>query len=187
MQLIFRGKPILKCAVAALISILMFGAVQMKAAPATAMTQVELIQWLVQLSGDTSTLPPNPQIADFVKWANDQGLTPAGGWDPSAVLSRDALAQVLIQFFGYTVKPGNDPYRSLKREGIDLGNDSTISRDKWILLVQESDLAANSLPEKAHSGWQPPPNHPVPPGNHHGWHGGDKPPGQQKPKPFDNK
>lgn len=133
--------------VCAVVSLTLFAATQLKAASPN-MIQVEFIQWLVQLSGDSGSLPPTPTTSDYVSWAQNQGLTPVGGWRPDHVLTRDVLAQVLVQYFNLSAKPGQDPIIILRREGIDLPgtpNDSTISRAGWTTLVDLDGLQSRSL------------------------------------------
>src|ERR1041384_2253850 len=63
---------------------------------AQAITQLEFIQWMVQVSGESSKLPASAGVADYVQWAQTKGLTPAGGWNPGATLTKEALAQALV-------------------------------------------------------------------------------------------
>lgn len=159
-----RGlSTIVKYFLSAVLSLSLFVAVKGNAAGSVGtMTQLEYIQWLVQLSGDTQKLGTSPKASDYVAWATSQGIVPAGGWNASAVLTREVLAQTLVQYFNLPVKAGSDPLRALLREGIKLpgsGDLAEITRQDWVKLVSEDGLVDRtfSLSYKAQTGNQPPP------------------------------
>ncbi len=178
MQLMFRGKNLLKYILSASLSCLLLGAVAVNADDAK-MTQVQLIQWLVQLSGDTSSLPPNPTSADYVQWAMNQGINPTGGWKADNVLNRHVLADALVQYFNLG-KAGKDPILILRREGINLPgnpNNSDISVSGWVEMVNIDGLQPRSVVvmKDKHSKNKPPthkppknPGNPPPWGNAYG-------------------
>src|SRR6266496_1136948 len=102
----------------AALALLLIGSLPARAAGA--ITQLEFIQWLVQVTGDNSHFTATSGTADYVQWAQSKGLTPAGGWKPGATLSREVLAQALVQLLNLsaTTKNGVDDYvRVLAREG----------------------------------------------------------------------
>ena len=63
-------------------------------------TQLEYLQWLVQASGDSSQFTASSTADDYIAWANLKGLKPTDGWQASAELSKQVLAQTLTQLFG---------------------------------------------------------------------------------------
>src|SRR5262249_33514508 len=100
-------------------------------------TQLEFIQWLVQVTGETSQLPVSAGVADYIQWAQAKGLTPAGGWKPGNPLTKEALAQALVQLLNLsaTSKDGSDYERILAREGIILPDDPTVSRGSLVAFL----------------------------------------------------
>jgi hypothetical protein len=98
-------------------------------AKAETITQVECLQWLVQVTGESSQFSATSTAADLIQWARVKGMNPTGGWQPNAVLTREALAQILVQLFGLNPKKmGADYARILAREGIELPTDEDLSR-----------------------------------------------------------
>ena len=55
---------------------------------AQAITQLEYLQWLVQLAGEASLLPQNATAADYVAWARSRNVEPAGGCQPGAAMTQ---------------------------------------------------------------------------------------------------
>lgn len=90
------------------------------------LTQLEYIRWLVKLADATSQFTPDSTAADYVQWARANGMNPDGGWDPAAPLTREVLAQTLVQFLGLvggktktgTITTTTDFEYLLLREGI---------------------------------------------------------------------
>lgn len=102
-------------------------------AQAEAITQSETLRWLVQLSGDSGQFTSTATAADYIQWARVKGMNPSGGWQPNAALSRDALAQILVQYFRISPsKRGTDYTRILEREGIIISGGTTISRAELV-------------------------------------------------------
>src|SRR2546427_8374210 len=60
-------------------------------------TQLEFLQWMVQLSGDTPKFNANSTASDYVQWARDKGMNVS--WQPNAALTRAMLSQSLVQLF----------------------------------------------------------------------------------------
>lgn len=122
------------------------------AAPVQAgVTQLSFLQTLVQVTGDSGQFSSSSTPQDFVSWASAKGLTPSGGWNLSANLKKDQLAQLLVQLLKLNPKKGGGDYiRVLQREGIDLsgiadGSDvsysqvaSTIGSGTLVILTQPS-------------------------------------------------
>ncbi|MDB6035185.1 MAG: hypothetical protein JWM16_5523, partial [Verrucomicrobiales bacterium] len=146
-------------------------------------TQLEFLKWMTQVVGDKNQFNANSTAQDYVNWAKVKGMNPSGGWQPSATLKRDTLAQVLVQLFNLNPKKyGGDFVRILAREGIDLPNDKEVSRRGLVSLISESSFLEplkeifGPSPFKhpnngKGNGDQPPPGHSG--GGHHG-HKNDK-------------
>jgi hypothetical protein len=86
---------------------------------ANAITQLEFLQWMVQLSGDNAQFSANSTPAAYTQWAATKGMNLTGGWQPSAALTPTQLAQALVQLYGLNPhKFGGNYFRILEREGI---------------------------------------------------------------------
>src|SRR5437899_3255913 len=84
-------------------------------------TQLAFLQTLVQITGDSGQFSSSSTPQDFVAWASAKGLAPSGGWNLSGNLSKEQLAQLLVQLLNLNPKKGGGDYiRILQREGIDL-------------------------------------------------------------------
>ena len=98
-------------------------------AKAETITQLECIQWLAQVTGDSGQFSASSTAADLIQWARVKGINPIGGWQPNATLTRDSLALILVQLLGLNPqKFGGDYARILAREGIELPAANDISR-----------------------------------------------------------
>src|SRR4051794_4233271 len=146
-----------KVTVVALGAAASFGAMSPERASASlnggALTQLEFLQWMVQVSGDNSQFTANSKAEDYVNWAKTKGMNPGTGWQPNAKLQRDILAQALVQLYNLNPKKyGGDFVRILAREGIVLPNETEITRRGLIELLEE---AANDVIFDAHKGPSP--------------------------------
>ena len=100
-------------------------------ARADSITQGECLQWLVQACGDTGQFASGATAADLVQWARNKGINPTGGWQPNAILTREALAEIVAQLIGVNgngQKKGVDYVRLLEREGITIAATPEITR-----------------------------------------------------------
>lgn len=106
---------------------------------AHAITQLEFIQWMVQLSGDNTMFSAGSKAEDYVTWARAKGMNPTGGWAPAAALTPDQLAQALVQLYGLNPRKFNgDYFRILEREGIYVDrNTAEVTRSALASLVDE--------------------------------------------------
>ena len=104
------------CAIAIGFAVAVFGPVS---ARAEGVTQLQTLQWLSQVSGESSQFSASSTAADYIQWARVKGLNPSGGWQPNTTLTRDALAQILVQLLKINPnKFGANYVRILEREGI---------------------------------------------------------------------
>jgi hypothetical protein len=150
---------------------------------AHAITQLEFIQWMVQLSGDNSMFSAGSTADDYMTWARAKGMNPTGGWAPAAALTPDQLAQALVQLYGLNPRKFNgDYFRILEREGIYVDrNSGEVTRSALAALVDEFGFQSRLFAVSNNStskglGWlvkQPGGN----PGRD-----GAPPPGQQNPR-----
>ena len=93
---------------------------------AKGVTQLAFLQTLAQVTGDQ--LGASASVQDVIQWAQAKGMNPSGGWNPTATLTRDQLAQLLVQLLNLNPKKGGGDYlRILQREGIDLGEDGEVT------------------------------------------------------------
>jgi hypothetical protein len=94
-----------------------------QAAKADPVTQFQYLQTIAQLSGASGQFNSSSTAADYVHWAQSKGINPAGGWQPTANLSKAALAQTLVSLLNLNPNKFNGDYaRILLREGIDLSS-----------------------------------------------------------------
>jgi hypothetical protein len=97
---------------------------------------MEYLQWMVQVCGEN--LGANATAGDFINWARGKGMNPAGGWQLNAVLTKEVLAQTLVQLFNINPrKQGGDYSRILEREGIVLPSAGEISRQVFVAIVDD--------------------------------------------------
>jgi hypothetical protein len=106
---------------------------------AHAISQLEFLQWMVQLSGDNSMFSAGSTAADYVTWARSKGMDPSGGWNPTAALTPQQLAQSLVQLYGLNPRKfGGDYFRILEREGIIVDRSAAeVTRAALAALVDE--------------------------------------------------
>ena len=104
--------------------------------PSAPISQIELLQWLVQLRGAEASLPTAATSGDYVDWARSQNIEPQGGWNPGAALTRSVFAQTLAQFFGLNVV-GQDPVRALEMEGVAIPAAETVTRSTLVSVVDK--------------------------------------------------
>lgn len=138
---------------------------------AGAITQLEFLKWMSQVTGDKSQFNANSTVADYVNWAKSKGMNPSSGWQPNATLQRELLAQVLVQLFNLNPKKyGGDFIRILAREGIELPNESEISRRGLVNLINEYSFLEPLRQHHGHSPFKHP--------NNGKGNGGQEPPGR---------
>ena len=106
---------------------------------ANAITQLEFLQWMVQLSGDNGQFSSTSTAADYTQWARNKGMNPTGGWQPTAKLTPEQLAQALVQLYGLNPhKFGGNYFRILEREGIVIDQTSgEVTRSALAGLIDE--------------------------------------------------
>jgi hypothetical protein len=118
-----------RVALVALAAVAWLMSVNSWAASPTPITQLQYIQLLVQLTGDTAQLPATSNPSDYIKWAQAKGLSPKNGWDISAKLTREVLAETMVQLLGIVPKKNEDQIASLARLNIKLPDTAEISRE----------------------------------------------------------
>lgn len=83
----------------------------------SAMTQSQYLQWMANICGDK--IPASASGQDLINWARGKGMNPAGGWQLNAKLTKDVVAQTIVQLLNLAPRKGNfDANRILEREGI---------------------------------------------------------------------
>jgi hypothetical protein len=160
-----------RATVVALGAAVSFGAIAPERASASInggnVTQLEFIQWIVQVTGESSLFSADSKAADYVNWAKTKGMNPGTGWQPNAKLQRDVLAQALVQLYNLNPKKyGGDFARILAREGIELPTDNDVSRRDLVALLDTPGtppfpiVSPHSHPNNGHFGGTPPPRNP---------------------------
>lgn len=110
------------------------------ASPAAhAISQLEYLQWMVQLTGDSASFSAESSAADYVQWARAKGMDPSGGWNANSALTPEQLAQSLVQLYGLNPrKYGGDYFKILEREGINITQGAPeVSRSALASLVDD--------------------------------------------------
>lgn len=145
----------------AMIAVCMAGFLTVFTPAAKAISQLEFLQWMVQLTGDNVQFTAASTPADYSQWALSKGMNPTGGWQPSSALTPDQLAQVLVQLYGLNPRKfGGDYFRILEREGITIDRSSgEVTRAALAGLVDEfgfqsrtAIIAASSTTDKGNNG-----------------------------------
>jgi len=145
----------------AIIAVCMAGFLTVFTPTAKAISQLEFLQWMVQLTGDNVQFNAASTPADYTQWALSKGMNPTGGWQPGSGLTPDQLAQVLVQLYGLNPRKfGGDYFRILEREGITIDRSSgEVTRAALAGLVDEFGfqdrqgvLARASTTEKGNNG-----------------------------------
>lgn len=101
---------------------------------AEGITQLEYLQWLAQLSGESGAFSKNSTPQDYAKWARDKGMSPKAGWDLKGKLTRDVLGETLVQFLRLNPGKQTDVAQVLSRHGIALPS-GEVSRQHLAVLV----------------------------------------------------
>lgn len=121
----------------------------------TMITQGEFLGWLASATGEAADLPSNPTMNDLVQWAMDKGLNPTDGWQPAAKLTKDVLAQTLVQLFNLNPKKyGGDFVKNLLREGIVLPDEETLDRAGLVNVLDQFDMQSK-LPKLSKNPFTP--------------------------------
>jgi hypothetical protein len=82
-----------------------------------AMTQQQYLQWMANVCGDR--LPASASGQDFINWARGKGMNPSGGWQLNAKLTKEVMAQTIVQLLNLAPRKGNfDAARILEQQGI---------------------------------------------------------------------
>ena len=145
----------------AIIAVCMAGFLTVFTPAAKAISQLEFLQWMVQLTGDNVQFNAASTPADYTQWAMSKGMNPTGGWQLSSALTPEQLAQVLVQLYGLNPRKfGGDYFRILEREGITIDRSSgEVTRAALAGLVDEfgfqsrtAIIAAASTTEKGNNG-----------------------------------
>ena len=93
------------------------GGASVALAQSGAMTQHQYLQWMANICGNR--LSSSATANDYAIWARGKGMNPTGGWQLNAKLSREVVAQTLVQLLNLAPRKGNfDAIRILEREGI---------------------------------------------------------------------
>ena len=133
-------------------------------ASAGTVTQLKYLQTLAQLSGDAGQFTAGAAPADYVQWAQTRGIQPTAGWNSTAKLSSDVLAESLVQLYGLNPrKYGGDYYRILEREGIVIDRTATVSGE-YLAGLMDNPVVALKAFQVAGAGTSP-----TKPGNGHGF------------------
>jgi hypothetical protein len=102
------------------------------AAESESATQLKYLQLMVVLTGEAPWFPSNATARDYIQWARNNGMRPAGGWNADAAITTDIIAQTLVQLLGYNPRRYNgDYYRTLAVMGINLTKMDLVSND-WL-------------------------------------------------------
>ena len=145
-------------------------------AESSSVTHLQFIQWVVQLSGENSQFSVSSTPGDYIQWARSKGLNPSGGWQLGATLTKNQLAQTLVQLLNLNPSKFNGDYvRILTREGIDLSAVVVdVTRVQLVGVLDDPNfqtpLAVNPSPVHGNRGIDPQPTLGNEPANAHHHH-----------------
>src|SRR5262249_42197827 len=140
MKHVFRKLGVMATGVACWVAVVMPS--NASAASGNAVTQLKFLQALAQLTGDSGLFSAGSKPADYAQWARDRGIDPTGGWQPTAKLSSDVIAQVLVQLYGLNSRRyGGDYYRILEREGIVIEHSASVTGEGLASLLDNPVVA----------------------------------------------
>jgi hypothetical protein len=133
----FIGHGLLKRWVGCVFGLVLFVAAAGSVAQAqsSAMSQGQYLQWMANICGDTL---PSANSDDLINWARGKGMNPSGGWQLNAKLTKDVVAQTIVQLLNLAPRKGTfDATRILEREGIILtsGSDGSVTVRNLVALV----------------------------------------------------
>jgi hypothetical protein len=111
----------------------------------SAMTQQQYLQWMANICGEA--LPASATEADLVNWARGKGMNPTGGWNLGAKLTKNVMAQTLVQLLNLAPRKGSfDAVRILEREGILLQTTGDVITIKNFVSLVDSGFAPRVRP-----------------------------------------
>jgi hypothetical protein len=147
---------------AVLATIALFALTPLAAKAKDTVSQLSALQWLVRLSGDEKLFSGHSTSQDYIQWAKSKGMNPTGGWKPTVTLTKNVLAQILVQFMNLNPKKGGGDYvRILAREGINLPDEDQISRESFSHTVGDLSFGRGIPEREKHHGskHKPPKGH----------------------------
>ena len=109
------------------------------------MTQHQYILWMANVTGDN--LPAGATGDDLTTWARGKGMNPTGGWQLNAKLSKQVMAQTLVQLLNLAPRKGTfDAVRILEREGIVIQSGADGIRIKDFVAAVDSGFLVSAKP-----------------------------------------
>jgi len=112
-------------------------------AESSAITQLQYLQWVAQLTGASSQFSKDTSASDYVNWAKSVGLKASDDWSPKDHLSGNDLAISLCGLFNIKAKGSSDAVRALQRAGIDVsGISGNVTKDNLVALVDQITVSA---------------------------------------------
>ena len=157
-------------------------------AQSSAMTQGQYLQWMATVCGDRLSSSATGQ--DIINWARGKGMTPTGGWQLNAKLTKEVVAQTVVQLLHLAPRKGNwDAVRILEREGLIITSNNGLvgfkdmanlvinvgaragngnGNPKKHIVADEDDVPTPTKPGNGPGGSGPPPQSGIFPGNRNG-------------------
>src|SRR5260221_6926307 len=112
-------------------------------ADSAAVTQLQYLQWVAQLTGASGQFNKDSSASDYLNWARGIGFKGNGEWKPNDNLDRDTLAQSLCNLFNIKVKGSSDAPRALQAAGINLsGVAGNVTKADLVALVDQITVSA---------------------------------------------
>lgn len=96
--------------------------------PASPISQLQYIQTIAQVVGESSQFTASSVAADYFQWAKSRGMKPAGGWSTNTPMSADVVAETLVQLMGLNPSKFNsDFFRNLDSQGIHVDRNGIVT------------------------------------------------------------
>lgn len=124
-----------RMAAIAVAAVLALAAYSSTTVQAGGISQLEYLQWLVQLAGDTGQFSQNSSGGDYINWARGKGMDPKSGWNLNGKLTKQVLAETLSQFLSLNPGKQRDYLRELRKIGVELPEGEDISRSDMAAIV----------------------------------------------------
>lgn len=116
---------------------------RVSAAPATPVSHLQYIQAIAQVVGESGQFNASSSAADYIQWAKNRGMNPAGGWSANSPMAASAVAETLVQLLGLNPnKFGRDYFRNLDSQGIHIAANAVISHGYLASLLDQPESRA---------------------------------------------
>jgi hypothetical protein len=105
---------------------------------------LQYIQAISQAVGESGQFGASSSPADYIQWAKNRGMNPAGGWSANSAVSANIVAETLVQLLGLNPnKFGRDYLRNLDSEGIHIDANSVVTASLLASLLDQPEASSH--------------------------------------------